>query len=117
MKKIAKIAAIGAVVFGATIATPTLAEELVTPIEKLVSEMAEKPEHHAAIADYYKEKAATARADAATHRKMAGMAVGHSKSPISQQNWRTHCEKLASSLEAAAKEFDTMASFHDASAK
>lgn len=107
-----KYSIISALALSAIFALPVAAETAVTPIEKLVSELAEKPEHHAAIASYYKEKAATARAEAAEHKKMGSMAIGHSKSGMTQQNMRGHCEKISASLDALAKEYDELAKFH-----
>lgn len=107
-----KFLIIPAVLFNVVLAMPVHAEHAATSLEKLVSELAEKPEHHKAIANYYKDKAATARADAAEHRRMGAMPVGHSKSPLAQQNWRNHCEKLAKELDSVAMEYDELAKLH-----
>lgn len=106
-----------ALILNAAIVMPVFAEGTVTPIEKLVSELAEKPEHHAAISQYYKDKAAATRAEAAEHKKMATTPIGHSKSAMTQQNWETHCKKLSASLESLAKEYDELANFHYDEAK
>lgn len=102
-----------ALLLNVAIAQPINAEGTVAPIEKLVSELAEKPEHHKAISNYYTEKAAAARAEAAEHQKMASMRIGHSKSAMTQQNWESHCKSLSSSLESVAKEYDALAKLHE----
>ena len=50
---------IRSVVLGVLVSLPVtvMAETDHMAIEKMVSEMAEKPQHHQAIADYYKGKA------------------------------------------------------------
>lgn len=108
---------LSALALSTAMALPAVAETAVTPIEKLVSELAEKPEHHAAIASYYKEKAATARTEAAEHKKMGSMAIGHSKSGMTQQNMRGHCEKISASLESLAKQYDELAKLHESATK
>lgn len=112
-----KYSLISALALSAILVLPVSAETAVTPIEKLVSELAEKPEHHVAIANYYKDKAASARAESAQHKKMGSMAIGHSKSGMAQQNMRAHCEKISASLDALAKEYDDLAKFHQDAAK
>lgn len=112
-----KIFLMSVLALGTTFSNNALSESVTTPLEKLVSELAEKPEQHAAIANYYKDKAAKAREEAAEHKKMASTRVGHSKSPLTQQNWENHCKKLSSTLEEAAKEYDELAKLHSESAQ
>lgn len=94
----------------------SFAAEPSEPLEKLVSELADKPEQHTAIAHYYQEKAAAARKEAAEHKRMGNMPIGHSQSALAQKDWRTHCEKLSASLEATAKEYDALAKLHEGDA-
>jgi len=100
-----------------TIAINAFSEPATDSIEKLVSEIADTPEQHIAIANYYKEKAAKAREEAAEHARMASKRIGHSKSALTQENWKNHCKKLSSTLEEAAKEYDALANMHSDAVK
>lgn len=93
------------------------AESTVTPIETLITEMASKPEHHAAIAKYYNDKAQEAKADLAKHKRMRKAYFGsHEKTQHSVAAMRKHCDKLISLNEAAIIEYEKMASEHQQAA-
>jgi hypothetical protein len=68
---------------------------------------------HQALADYYTRQAAEARAQVATHKKMAAQ---YSMSSVGKQATKTHfhqhCEALIRSYEAEAKEYDALAKAH-----
>lgn len=98
--------------------TITLAEVANTPIERLIEELADKPQHHQAIAQYYREKAAEARKEMEHHRKMKNSYVSFNpKNPGNPVAMQAHCDKLISAYEAAAKEYDLLAKEHDDAAK
>lgn len=101
----------------ASFATVGYSETAETSLEKLVSELADKPEQHDKVGQYYAEKAAKAREEAAEHKRMASMPIGHSKDGLRQLNWENHCKKLSTSLEEVAKEYDELARLHSESAK
>ncbi len=64
---------LSALVLSAALTFPVLvvaAEPNPTPIEKLISEMADKPDQHHAIAQYYKDKIVAAKKDLAEHTNM-----------------------------------------------
>jgi hypothetical protein len=85
------------------------------PIESLVIKMASTPEQHRALADYYREKAADARKEAANHKAMAASYAGGKLAHRAQM--QEHCNKIIASNEALAKEYDALAAMHDADAK
>jgi hypothetical protein len=93
------------------------AESTVTPIETLILEMASKPEHHAAIAKYYNDKADEAKADLAMHQKMRKAYLGSfEKTQFSVTAMKKHCDRLISLNEAAIKEYEKMALEHERAA-
>ena len=97
---------------------PTLAladESAEAGLEQVLVESASTPKQHEALAKYYTEKAKAERAQAAEHKQMA-TAYGGAKMVIAQAQ-KEHCEKLAQAHEAAAKEYDAMASEHESLAK
>ncbi len=86
-----------------------------TPIEKLVSELAEKPEHHQAIAQYYKDKAEAAKKELAQHQQMRkSYMVGYGKNQFASDGMRKHCDNLVKLHESLVKEYEAMAAEHDA---
>jgi hypothetical protein len=85
------------------------------PIESLIIKMASTPEQHRALADYYREKAAAARAAVATHKSMAASYAGGKLAHRAQM--QEHCNKIIAANEALAKEYDALAAMHDADAK
>ncbi len=86
------------------------AEEM--DISKMIA-TAKTSADHQAIADYYAQQAADARAKVAMHKKMAEQ---YSMSGIGNQASKTHfhqhCEVLIRSYEAEAKEYDALAKAH-----
>lgn len=105
------------VVFFAFLSSATItvvAETEVQPIEKLVSELAEKPEQHAAVAKYYQEKAEEAKKEAAHHREMKkGYYTFNPKSPGAASSMQAHCDKLISAYETQVKEYEQLAAEHE----
>ena len=86
-------------------------------IVKLVSELADKPEQHQAIAKYYKERAAEAKAEADHHRAMKKAYIGNSKAPGANASMNAMCDDLISSAEAEAKTYSALASEHEKMSK
>ena len=79
---------------------------------QLLAESASTPKEHAALAAYYTNQAATARAQAEHHRSM-GKAYGAGKF-FDVQKMKEHCEKLAALYEEQATEFDALAQMQGA---
>lgn len=91
------------------------ADTVSTPIEKLISEIADKPEQHQAIATYYKEKIVEAKEDLAVHTKMrAAYQMGSAKNQDAMAGMRKHCDKLISNAESNIKEYEALAAEHEA---
>jgi flagellar biosynthesis/type III secretory pathway protein FliH len=85
-----------------------------TPIEKLISEIADKPEQHQAIANYYKEKIAEANKELAMHIKMRkAYEVGYVKNQDAVVSMRNHCDKLISNVESNIKEYEALVAKHE----
>lgn len=83
-------------------------------IEKLVSNLADSPENHKAIAEYYRAKAASAKQEIASHQSMKNVYVTHNpKFPGPPPNMKGHCENLITANEAAIKEYEAMAKAHE----
>lgn len=109
-----------ALLFGTLVLSPgiSLADEELPSLEQLVVEMADTPEQHAALARYYRAKAADARAEVARHEGMAGSyARRGKKTGVQQQKMQKHCKELSASYSAMAGEFDGLARLHDEQAK
>lgn len=79
-------------------------------LEELLIEQASTPEHHQAIARYYRAKADTARKEAESHRAMRRAYAGGKY--LEQRKFQEHCDQLIAQYEATAKEFDTLAAMH-----
>jgi hypothetical protein len=86
----------------------------VQQLEELVVKMAATPEHHRALAEYYRGKAEAARKEGARHRAM-GKAYGGTK-VRERAMMQTHCDQIASSQEALAKQYEELAQLHEAEA-
>lgn len=86
-------------------------------IEQLVSELAEKPEHHKALAQYYKEKSDEAKKELDQHQAMKKAYFGSSKMPGTVNAMQSHCEQLIKSDELAIKAYNAMAAEHEKAAK
>ena len=76
-------------------------------------ESATTPADHEALAAYYTQEAAKARANAAEHRKMAKAYVA----PRGGAGMAAHCDGIAKSFEGIATEYDLMAADHRQIAK
>lgn len=86
-----------------------------TPIEKLISEMADKPEQHQAIANYYKDKILEEKKDLAMHIKMRkAYEVGSYRNQTVMAGMGNHCDKLISNAESNIKEYEALAAAHEA---
>lgn len=93
------------------------AEHSSTPIEKLISEMADTPDQHLAIANYYKEKITETKKELAMHTKMRkAYEVGYVKNQDMMTGMRKHCDKLISNAESNIKEYEVLAAEHEAAA-
>ena len=84
-------------------------------LEQVLIESASTPAQHQALADHFRARAAEARREAERHRAMA-KSYGGGKAAVAASQ-RAHCDKLAESFDAQAKEYDELAAIHDAAAK
>jgi flagellar biosynthesis/type III secretory pathway protein FliH len=111
---------LSALVLGAALTFPVIvvaSEPNHAPIEKLITEMADKPDQHHAIAHYYKDKIVEAKKDLAEHTKMRkAYEVGYAKNQTAMEGMRKHCDKLISNAESNIKEYEAMTAEHDAGA-
>ena len=103
------------VVASLTLAGYVGAQPAETPIIQLITEMADKPENHQAIAEYYRTMASNARAEAESHRTMKET-YSHSHASMKGQPasrmTASHCDRLIELNLAAAEEFDALAALH-----
>lgn len=106
-----------AVLLGALALAPslTVAQEGAASLEQLVVESADSPADHAALANYYRAKAAAARAEAKRHEGMARAYTGGKM--MERARMQSHCKKIAKDHDAIAMEYDELAKLHDAEAK
>tara|TARA_R110002110_G_scaffold412440_1_gene638399 strand:+ start:14026 stop:14394 length:369 start_codon:yes stop_codon:yes gene_type:complete len=100
---------------------PVYAQPEEAPFVKLLNEMTEKPEHHLAIAVYYRTLASEARAEVEKHEAMtntyrhdhqrfkAGRGTGQSMSK--------HCDRLIQLYQSTAEEYEALAALHEAEAE
>ncbi len=87
-------------------------------LERLVGELADKPEHHKAIAEYYRSRAEDTKKEIELHKKMKNSYVSFNpKNPGNPTAMKAHCEKLVSTYETALKEYEQMAQEHEKAAK
>ncbi|MAC33768.1 hypothetical protein [Parahaliea mediterranea] len=112
-----------ALLFAATLAAPFQLHAQATdeaPIMELLDTMAEKPEQHQAIADYYRKMAAEARNEASLHEKMKGTyRHSHAKfkgQPAGQATER-HCKRVVELQQSMAEEYDALAELHESATK
>ena len=84
-------------------------------LEQLAIDSAHTSADHAALAKYYRAKAASARANAATHESMARSYTG-TKMAMKEQ-MQGHCQKISQQEKATAEEYDALAKLHDDEAK
>lgn len=90
---------------------PAAADEAPPSLEQLVVEMAHAPADHAALASYYRGKAAAARADATSHQRLARVYTGGKFNQRAAM--QSHCKKIAAKNQALAQEFEALAKLHD----
>jgi hypothetical protein len=91
------------------------AAEGTTSLEELVSKMANTPEEHEAVADYFRGKAQAARGEVETHKRMARSYGGGKASAADQM--KAHCDRIADAQSALAKEYEELAKLHEAEAE
>lgn len=98
-------------------AQPYVTEE---PIMELLSGMADKPEDHKAIANYYRNLASEAMAEASLHEKMKekyrhnhDLMKGRSFGKTTQR----HCNRIIKLQESVVKEYNALAELHEKLAK
>ena len=77
--------------------------------------MADTPADHAALAKYYRGKAAEERAAASTHQSM-GRSYGGGKMAQKEQ-MEGHCKKISEQNTATAAEYEALAKLHEEDAK
>jgi len=83
-------------------------------LEALAVELATTPAQHAIVADYYRAKAADARAEADRHRAMKqAYSGGKLRDKMAMEE---HCDKLIADYTALAAEYDALAKEHAAEA-
>lgn len=97
------------------IAIPATAQPDHTAVLKLVEEIAEAPEHHEAIAEYYQSMADNAKSEAEKHEKMQN-AYKHSHAKMKGRPVTTsadkHCKRLVELNQSLAKEYEALAELH-----
>jgi hypothetical protein len=80
-------------------------------IEQLAIDTAQTTAEHAAVAGYFRAKAAEARAEARRHRSFANTYVGGKGAQ--RASFQLRHRNLAEDLEAMAMEYEEMARMHD----
>lgn len=86
-----------------------------TSLEELVSKMADTPEEHQAVAEYFRGKAQSAMAEVEIHQRM-GRSYGGGKASAAAQ-MKVHCDRIAEAQALLAKEYEELARLHEAEAK
>ena len=104
-----------ALALGLTVLPVLPAAAETTPLEELVSRMADTPEEHQSVAAYFREKAEAARAEAESHRRMGKGYVGTKIRDKAEM--QKHCDAIASAQDNVAKEYEALAKLHEAEAK
>ena len=107
----------GALLVGALALSPgfAFAEESGVSIEQLLVDMADTPADHAALAKYFRGKAADERAAAGRHQAM-GRSYGGSKM-VQRQQMEDHCKKISEQNTAMAAEYEALAKIHEEASK
>ena len=95
----------------AVFTVPAFAEPMPAGVTADAVKSAKTPEQHQAIADAYAKEAANLRAMADSHRQMDSWYAepGYKSSKL---GFPRHCQALAKDLDAAAKEYDSLAMAH-----
>jgi len=86
-------------------------------LEMLAIETAKTPAQHAALAAYFRGKAAEARAEAKRHESMGRTFDLISRSRAAGNAMRVHCERLTKNAESDAVEYDALAAGQEELAK
>lgn len=108
MRRIATGLALGALLM-LSAPTPGVADQTGSALEEFLVESADTPGEHAALARYYRAKAADAQSVADHHKAMA--------SDYKKPGMKQHCDKLVKLSQDMAAEFEALAKEHDALAK
>jgi uncharacterized membrane protein len=106
-----------ALILGTLAFSPMLAAagDDAAPLEQLAIDSAHTSADHAALAKYYRSKAAAARAEAASHESMARSYTGTKMA--AKEQMQAHCQKISQQEKATADEYDALAKLHDDEAK
>jgi hypothetical protein len=95
--------------------------EGMTSLDELVSQMADTPQDHQAAAEYFRDKAQSARAEAMGHKHMrlsySGSKAAHAGQSLNAKQVKEHCERIAEAQASLAKEYEALAKLHEAEAK
>ena len=83
-------------------------------LEHLMVENADTPAEHAALARYYRMKAADAQSLAKEHRAMA---KGYRGKPGEVRRMEKHCNRIAELNDELAKQYEALAAGEDAASK
>jgi hypothetical protein len=75
-------------------------------------EAARTPSDHQALATYYDQQAAAARASAADHRKMGSSYTGMYAGGRGGASMSAHCNEIVRNQESIAAEYEAMAAGH-----
>ena len=109
------LAAVSSIALLAGIPAVAFATDSEHSLEQVLVESATDSADHAALARYYRAKAAEARAEAERHEKLG---KSYLEGKVTQKmQMQKHCKKIAEILEAQAAEYDALANLHDADAK
>jgi hypothetical protein len=84
-------------------------------LEQLIVNMAHTPADHAALANYYRGKAADERAEAKTHQSMSRSYGGGKMAQ--REKMQEHCKRISEQNTAMAAEYEALANLHDEAAK
>lgn len=81
-------------------------------IDKMIA-TAKTASDHEAVANYYRQQAAEARAQADVHKKMAETYSMSKPGPHTKTHFHGHCEALIRSYNAQAEEYEALAKEHE----
>lgn len=84
-------------------------------LEHLMIQNADTPAEHQALANYYRMKAADAKALAAEHRAMAKSYTGGNVASL--RTMKKHCDRIAQLNDELATQYEDLAKGEDAAAK
>lgn len=106
-----------ALLMGALALSPAFAsaDEGEGSLEQLIVNMAHTSADHAAVAKYYRRKAAHSRAAASDHVSMASSYGGGKM--VQREEMASHCKKISELDAAKAAEYDALAKLHEEEAK